>query len=67
MRQITVEVKEVWSVAVMIEASDNATKDEMLEAAAKKFEEGEHGESEYSHTLGRDVWTVREAESGEYL
>ena len=67
MRRITVEIKEVWSVAVTIEASDNATKDEMLDAAAEKFEEGEHGESEYSHTLGRDVWTVRDAESGDYL
>ena len=67
MRRITVEIKEVWSVAVPIEASDNATKDEMLAAAAKKFEDGEHGESEYSHTLGRDVWTVRDAESGKHL
>ena len=67
MRSITVEVKEVWSVAVTIEVPDNATKDEMLTVAAERFEEGEHGESEYSHTLGRDTWTVREAESGKYL
>ena len=65
--RIIVEVKEVWSVAVTIEVPDNATKDEMLATATEKFEEGEHGESEYGHTLDRDAWTVREADSGKYL
>lgn len=60
MRKIVVDIKEVWSVEVVVEVPDDATKDEILETATKKFEEGEHGESEYSHTLDRDVWTVRE-------
>ena len=67
MRKVVVELKEVHSVPVEVECPDGATKEEMLELAAKRFEENGSDTIEYSHTLGREVWTVRDAESGEYL
>lgn len=50
-----------------IECPDEATKEEILELAAKHFDEHGSDTIEYSHTLGREAWTVRDAESGEYL
>ena len=67
MQRFIVELKEVHSVPVEVECPDGATKDEILELAAKKFEENGSDTIEYSHTLGRDAWTVRDAESGDYL
>ena len=67
MRKVVVELKEVHSVPVEVECPDGATQEEMLELAAKRFEENGSDTIEYSHTLGREVWTVRDAESGEYL
>ena len=67
MRKVVLELKEVHSVPVEVECPDGATKEEMLELAAKRFEENGSDTIEYSHTLGREVWTVRDAESGEYL
>ena len=67
MRKIVVEIKEVHSVPVEIECPDGATKEEMLELAAKHFDEHGSDTIEYSHTLDRDAWTVRDAESGDYL
>ena len=67
MQRFIVELKEVHSVPVEVECPDGATKEEILELAAKKFEENGSDAIEYSHTLGRDVWTVRDAESGDYL
>ncbi len=67
MRRFVIEIKEVHSVPVEIECPDGATKDEILELAAKHFEEHGSDAIEYSHTLGKEMWTVRDAESGEYL
>ena len=67
MRRVVVEIKEVHSVPVEIECADGATREEMLELAAKHFEEHGSDAIEYSHTLGRDAWTVKDAESGDYL
>ena len=67
MRKVVVELKEVHSVPVEVECPDSATKDEILELAAKHFDESGSDTIEYSHTLGRDAWTVRDAESGDYL
>ena len=67
MRKFTVEIKEVHSVPVEVECPDGASKEEILELAAKHFEEHGSDTIEYSHTLGKDTWTVRDVESGEYL
>ena len=67
MRKVVVEIREVYAVSVEVECPDGATKDEILELAAKHFEENGSDAIEYSHTLGREVWTVRDAESGDYF
>lgn len=67
MRKVVVEIKEVHSVSVEIECPHGASRDEVLELAAKHFEEHGSDVIEYSHTLSREAWTVRDAESGEYL
>lgn len=67
MKKFIVELKEVHSVPVEVECPDGATKEEILEAAARHFDEYGFDEIEYSHTLDRDTWTVRDAETGKHL
>ena len=59
MAKFVVEVKEVWSYAVEVELPDDATKQQVLEAANQQLEEEDHGENmEYDRTLDPDSWTV---------
>lgn len=58
MAKFTVDIKEVWSHTIEVELPANATKEQILEAAQKRLAEGDEGETEYSHTLDSDQWTV---------
>ena len=58
----SVDVQEVWSHTVEVELSADSTKDQILEAANQKIAEGDEGQTEYSHTLEPENWTVRNAE-----
>jgi hypothetical protein len=66
MPKFTVDIKEVWSHTVEVELPAGATKEQILAAAQSKIEEGDDGNTEYSHTLDNDEWTVRN-EAGNYL
>jgi hypothetical protein len=66
MAKFTVDVKEVWSHTVEVELSTDATKEQILAAANEKIEEGDDDNTEYSHTLDPDTWTVRNSQ-GKYL
>ena len=66
MAKFTVDVKEVWCHAVEVDLPANATKDEILAAANEKIEEGDDGNTEYSHTLDPDTWTICDSQ-GKYL
>ena len=59
MAKFTVDVKEVWCHTVEVELPSKATKEEILAAANKQIEESDDGETEYSHTLEPDTWTIR--------
>jgi hypothetical protein len=59
-KKYIVEVKEVWTVAVEVEVPATATKEQILDAANDKIEEGDNGESQYDYTLDPDEWTVRD-------
>jgi hypothetical protein len=65
-KKYIVEVKEVWTLAVEVEVPANATKEQILDAANDKIEEGDNGESQYDYTLDPDEWTVRD-EEGKHL
>ena len=65
-KKFIVEVKEVWTLAVEVELPATATKEQILDAANDKIEEGDTGESEYDYTLDSDEWTVRD-EDGKHL
>lgn len=64
--KIFVDIKEIWSATVTVEVPENATRDEMLEAATTAFEENGTDTSEYDRTMERDHWTVRK-ENGDYV
>jgi hypothetical protein len=65
-KKYIVEVKEVWSVEVEVELPATATKEQILNAANDKIEEGDNGESQYDYTLEPDDWTVRDGK-GKHL
>jgi hypothetical protein len=60
MPKFSVDVKEVWCHTVEVELPAGATKEQILNAANDKIAEGDEGETEYSHTLDPDTWTVRD-------
>ncbi len=66
MAKFSVDVKEVWCHAVEVDLPTDATKEQILAAANEKIEEGDDGNTEYSHTLDPDTWTVRDSH-GKYL
>jgi hypothetical protein len=65
-KRFTVEVKEVWCHAVEVKLSADATRDQIVEAAQAKLEEGDDGSTEYDYTLDPDRWNVRD-EGGNFL
>lgn len=66
MAKFTVDVKEVWCHTVEVELATDATKEQILAAVNEKIAEGDEGETEYSHTLEPETWTVRNSQ-GKYL
>jgi hypothetical protein len=55
-KKFIVEVREVWVAQVEVEAAD---KDDAIDLV--RSGKGDHnGMTEYSHSLGKDTWTVRE-------
>jgi hypothetical protein len=66
MAKFTVDVKEVWCHTVEVDLSTDATKEQILAAVNEKIEEGDDGNTEYSHTLDPDTWTIREPQ-GKHL
>ncbi len=54
-----VDVREVWVVRVTVDADTPEQAMDLVEKGG-----GEWGESEYSHTLDRSRWTVREGNKG---
>jgi len=49
-----------------VDVPDNSTREEILEAAAKKFEKEGPLNTEYNRTLDRDQWKI-ETVAGDYL
>ena len=66
MPKFIVDVKEVWCHSIEVDLPADASKEQILAAAQVKIEEGDEGETEYSHTLDPDTWNVRD-EAGRYL
>ena len=66
MAKFTVDVKEVWCHTVEVELPTDAIKEQIVAAANEKIEESDEGETEYSHTLDPDTWTIRNSQ-GKYL
>ena len=62
MAKFTVDVKEVWCHTVEVDLPANATKEQILAAANDKIEEGDDGDTECSHTLDPETWTVRNSQ-----
>jgi hypothetical protein len=56
--KVSVTVKEVWDHIIEVEVPDNATKEQILEAANVFISKGDEGRQEYSYTLEPDMWTV---------
>jgi hypothetical protein len=61
MAKFTVDVKEVWCHTVEVDLPTNATKEQIVAAANDKSEEGDDGNTEYSHTLDPETWTIRDS------
>jgi hypothetical protein len=61
MAKFTVDVKEVWCHTVEVDLPADVTKEQILAAANDKIEEGDDGNTEYSHTLDTNTWTVRDS------
>jgi hypothetical protein len=61
MKTAFVDVKEVWSHTVRVEVPDDATKEDILEAANQvvEFEANDPTITEYDWTLDPNMWTVR--------
>ena len=65
-KRFTVDVKEVWCHSVEVKLPADATRDEIVEAAQAKLEEGDEDKTECDYTLAPDKWNVRD-EGGKYL
>lgn len=63
-----VGIPEVHRTFVEVELPDGATRDQIIEAAQKRFEENGSDDAylEYSHTLEHDEWTVC-TEKGDFV
>lgn len=62
----TVDMKEVYAATVEVEVPDGAGRSAIVDAAKQKFEAEGASNTEYSHTLDDDTWTVRD-DKGNYL
>lgn len=56
----TVDVKEVWDHSVTVHLPADATRQQIVDAANEAIEESGDGDTEYSHTLDPDQWTIRD-------
>lgn len=58
MKTVAVQIPEVHIVQIEVKVPDNATRDEIIGMANKKFNDEGFDDSEYSHTLEEDEWIV---------
>lgn len=61
-----IEIPEVHKVLVEVDAPKGTPREQLVKLANKKFEEGDTGDMDYSHTLDEDEWTVR-TEAGDVV
>jgi hypothetical protein len=65
MKTVQVNVKEVWDHSIEIEVPDNATRDEIVDAAQRVISGEESAitdTTEYNRTMDSDMWTVRDGD-----
>lgn len=59
MAKFDVDIKVLYNDMVVVELPDNATRDEIVAAANKRYEEEGAASSEYGeHVFSSDTWTI---------
>ncbi len=64
--RIIVGIQEIHFLNVELDVADNATREEITQAAEDKANDTDSLEVEYSHTLDQDDWTVRDSQGRDF-
>lgn len=59
MKTYHVDIKEIWDAVVTVSVSDDATREEIIEAAQEKFEREGAAHTDYNRTMDTCFWTIR--------